>query len=336
MKKAIGMVFTFLCMGLLCFGIPVEAKGAGGYNEYRGKSYESTEELEELIDILLDDGYVKVEGSLENELKENTHFRYNEQIGADRMEMYVNKRDLEDFRNGEYAYLNNNTVIISWYGLKDDAEQREGKLGNDIPAGVDRSYITVTIFLPEELQEEDNLATVQLINAEDNKPYYIKVTKANGWSQTTAIPSGLYHIAYATIGTKTADYPPKWHTRWNQDVPFVVDDVIQCYVGFGPVALPDTEITEEQAAFASDYYTNDIYEKFREDDVNYEGEATEEEGDAGMDLVHPESEEDTVADTDNSKKTSTVAMILFYLFIGIFMFGGIWFLYVFFRRPKDE
>lgn len=191
---------------------------AGVFNEYRHRTYETEEELEQLRTILLESGYVElIVGSREYErLANEPSFWYNNfmnPVSARFYTLYVLKSDLEeymsisdneaDFNKREDAifYLKENIVIISTYELMEqDDGAFEGLMGNDIPDNWKTCLLTVKAEVEEGFSRD---IIIKLIEKDTYYRYTFSLQKNNGYDITIKFPAGNYDVESITCNSDT-------------------------------------------------------------------------------------------------------------------------------------
>jgi len=250
MGYILGLVFIITAFIPYIGACRVKASsGAGGYNEYLSRKYNSSaEDVAKLEQILQEDGYV--ECTPENDwlgLKVAS-FQYEGLLTEYNFRDYhiwVSKRDLESYKNStektkytEMNALQNNAVICAYYEFNlanRDSDNPSGLTNNDIPADWKTGTLVVNVENGTDSQTDVSLL---LQRAEDLEYYPIKISVFNDYTSTTILPIGNYYVYSAFLNDKyVAQYDPSFGVG-KDGFQIREGEALAFTIGFGVDELP--------------------------------------------------------------------------------------------------
>ena len=328
MKKFV--VFVLVCVFVMsvCGSVCSYAKtgGAGGYNQYRTRKYDSksAEELDELERVIKEDGYILL--TPENnwgELADDEKFLYNAFLNEGQYQYYhiwVDKRDYESYKNSDDAHKNseaailyNNAVVVSRYTLiasEWSTDNPTGKTGKDIPEGKATGTIIINVDNKTDCQTD---VIVVMKKLEDLQYYSFRVNKANDYHLTETVISGTYFISSVMLNdTERAIYDPDLGEKGN-GITVAPGDTAEFSIGFGTDILPQ-----------SSWKVNETGKEYITFAPTQSPERTE----------SPTQNNQPVPKTPKETKEGNKTVIIIIIVVGVLLVaGGI---YIFIKKKQNE
>lgn len=209
-------LFVTLSLLFMVIALPkITAKADSGYtvNEYKGKTYETAEEIKDLEKILRSEGYICVSRWCTDDEEvtdllagEDSPFILKQWLDYDHAKIYASELTINSIREGGYDAMD--SVLIDSYVEEEEAQHLEGKVDynyTEKPLSSDLEG-TCTLIINSKVNDEilKKYAFTKAIfifqSYDNDKVFEIDLNAANGFCATTTIARGNYFVKSMTLG----------------------------------------------------------------------------------------------------------------------------------------